>query len=125
MNQKTLTKNRGHYTNWLSSPYINDILREYKRCGYNARRTVDVLQRDAPDDRFVRLTHTTLLRWHDEQHKLLPQLQRQYDEGRAAARSTGRASALSQFPELENHIKNCLLTDVYQWAVRSTVMLFG
>ena len=37
---------RGKYTNWFTSPYLNDVLRAYALEGYSARRAV-ALRRSA------------------------------------------------------------------------------
>ena len=51
---------RGKYTSWFDSPYINDILRAYQQSGYRASVAVAALQKGAPDDRYQRLSHSSL-----------------------------------------------------------------
>jgi hypothetical protein len=52
---------RGKYIKWFDSPYINDILHEYVRCSFSARRAVAAPQKGAPDGRYDRLSHSTSL----------------------------------------------------------------
>ncbi|MDO9333522.1 MAG: hypothetical protein Q7T57_03245 [Dehalococcoidales bacterium] len=107
--QKTVT--RGEYTDWFSSPHIHQILREYKRCLYRARATVSKLKAEAPDDRFARLTHTTLIGWHDdkEKHKLKPQYQAYLESGLENIRQNGPLRAFEEHPAIEEEIKQTLL----------------
>lgn len=51
---------RGEYTRWFDTAYINDILHAYKLKGGSARHTVDYLQKHAPDNRYDRLSHSTV-----------------------------------------------------------------
>ena len=55
---------RGKYTRWFDSPYINDIIVAYTRTG-SARKAVASLQRSAPDQRYERLSHSTVASWFD------------------------------------------------------------
>lgn len=102
-------KQRGKYTNWFSSPYINDILREYRRCGHRPVVAVERLKATAPDDRYVRLSHSSLARWFDKDHKLLPQFQAHLDSGLANVRQNGPAAAFEEAPGVEEEIKTTLL----------------
>lgn len=125
-------KARGKYTDWFTSPYINDILQMYKRTGYNARKTVSILQQEAPDSRYDRLAHTSILRWHDDDHKLLPCYQQQLDLDIALSKYRGRPAALSAYPEVEHAMKETLArmreagtpmnTHVIKWVVRAIFM---
>ena len=100
---------RGRYTQWLDSPYINDIIAEHARSGGSARRTVLTLQKHAPDDRFERLSHSTVATWFDEKGKLKEQYQRQLDAGRASVRHSGNTRALAAAPGAEEAICDILL----------------
>lgn len=125
-------KARGKYTDWFTSPYINDILQMFKRTGYNARRTVLNLQQEAPDTRYERLSHTTILRWHDDDNKLLPCYQQQLDLEIALRKYSGRLAALSAYPEVEIEMQETLArmreagtpmnTHVIKWVVRAIFM---
>jgi len=53
--EKPAKRSRGTYTDWFSSPYINDILREYHR-DHRPALAVQRLKDRAPDDRYERLT---------------------------------------------------------------------
>jgi len=99
---------RGKYTNWFASPFLPDILAAYSRC-HSARTTVTTLRRAHPDGRFARLSHATVMHWFDEQHRLLPQYQKQLEQHAAAARGNGAVSMFSQAPEAEKEIKRVLL----------------
>ena len=46
----------GVYTNWFSSPYINDVLQALERHSYNVKRAVAALKQHAPDARYERLS---------------------------------------------------------------------
>lgn len=106
---RPVKKSRGEYTDWFSSPYINDILREYHR-DHRPALAVQRLRDAAPDDRYDRLTHTTLLGWFDKAtHKLLPRYQAYYDSGMENARQNGPSSAFEEVPSIENEIKQTLL----------------
>lgn len=98
---------RGKYTRWFDSPYIRDILRAYERSGFNAKQTVQQLQASAPDERYARLTHTTLLGWHDKDHTLKPTFQAQLDRG-AATSWGGRTRAFESAPAVEEEIMSIL-----------------
>lgn len=89
---------RGEYTRWFDSPYINDILLAHKLQNGSARRTVEHLQKHAPDDRFKRLSHSSVAGWFDKDGKLLQKYQAEFDAGRAGDRNAGRASALDAAP---------------------------
>lgn len=98
---------RGKYTNWFASPFLPDILTAYSRC-HSARTAVSTLRRAHPDGRFARLSHATLQRWFDQDHRLLPQYQKQL-ELRASTRGCGFSSLFVQVPDAENEIKQVLL----------------
>ena len=102
------THKRGRYTRWFSSPYINDIMAAYTKHGGSARRTVPHLQKAAPDDRFARLSHSTVASWF-EGGNLKPEHQRELDAGRAATSYSGSLPALHSAPEAEQAICDHLL----------------
>lgn len=99
---------RGKYTRWFSSPYINDIIAAFTRNSGSARATVADLQKHAPDDRFARLSHSTVATWFDEQDRLHPSYQVQLDAGRANATFAGRCPVMHQAPEAEVEICDIL-----------------
>ena len=99
---------RGKYTNWFSSPFLPDILAAYSRC-HSARTTVTMLRRAYPDGRFARLSHATVQGWFDDQHRLLPQYQKQLELQAATSRGHGFAGLFAQTPEAEQEIKRVLL----------------
>jgi hypothetical protein len=102
-------RQRGSYTHWFASDHIHHILQTHKATGHSARRTLSVLQRVAPD-RYAALSHTTISSWFDKNHKLLPQYQRQLDDGVALGTGgTGRHPILARAPEAEAEIKTTLL----------------
>lgn len=49
--ERDTKRERSKYTNWFSSPYINDVLAAYRRHGHSAKAAIAVLQRDASDSR--------------------------------------------------------------------------
>jgi len=100
---------RGEYTRWFNSPYINDILLAYKLQGGSARRTVEHLQKHAPDDRYKRLSHSSVAGWFDKNGKLLQKYQAELDAGHAAATHGGNVSALHAAPGAEDAICDNLL----------------
>jgi hypothetical protein len=90
----------GEYTTWFSSPYLLDVLKALRLHHYSAKRTVSTLKRTAPDDRYARLSDSTIRGWFEKGTKqLLPQFQQQLD-GIAAPR-TGRPSQMSTAVEEE------------------------
>ena len=99
---------RGNYTRWFDSPYINDILVAHARSGGSARRTVLSLQASTPDNRFERLSHSTVASWF-EKGNLKVQHQQELDAGRAAATYSGSAPALQAAPGAEEEICDILL----------------
>lgn len=99
---------RGRYANWFASPFLPDILAAYSRC-HSARTTVNTLRRAHPDGRFARLSHATLQRWFDGQHRLLPQYQKQLEQHTAASRGRGPAALFTQAPDTEKEIKHVLM----------------
>lgn len=109
--ESPLKKPRGKYTDWFTSPYINDILAEYKRCGNSARRTVERLQAGAPDDRYKRLNHSTIIQWFDSAHHILPHLQAKLDAVNRVGleRGKGPVRVFVDAPEVEAEIKQMLL----------------
>lgn len=101
---------RGKYTNWFASPLlVTDVIAAYARCHYSARTTVTSLRRQHKDGRFDRLSHSTVARWFDKQHRLLPKYQDQLDEHAASTRGRGFASFFAQAPQAEAEIKSILL----------------
>ena len=105
-----LKKTRGTYTEWFSSPYIHDILREYAK-DHRPALTVQRLKAKAPDKRYERLTHTTLMGWFDKNHQLKANYQAWLDSGLENARQNGPASAFEEEagPAIETEIKQTLL----------------
>jgi len=98
---------RGKYTRWFDSPYINDILAAFARTG-SARATVTALQKDAPDDRYARLSHSTVASWFED-GKLKSQYQQEIDSGRAGSTYAGRSPVLQAAPGAEEAICDHLL----------------
>lgn len=88
-------------TNWFSSPYIRDVLAAYRTNSHSAKRTVQALKREAPDNRYEQLSDSTLRSWFGADKKLLPRFQAQLDAGSASSRSNGRPSALPTAIEAE------------------------
>jgi len=99
----------GGYTHWFETAYINDILDAYRRTNHSARRTVVVLQRQAPDNRYAHLSHATIQGWFGPDRKLLPRFQLQLDKGIAAHGGRGPARTLAQAPEVEAEITRVML----------------
>ena len=126
-------KIRGQYTDWFSSPHIHEILNEYKHSGYRARAAVSKLKAEASDDRFTRLTHTTVLGWHDEKNKLKSRYQAHLESGLENVRQNGPARVLEEFPAIEEEIKRTLLqmravgtavnSHVIRWVMRGIIEL--
>lgn len=124
---------RGEYTDWFSSPYINDILREYRRCGNSARAAVERLQTQAPDDRYARLSHSSIIGWFDKEHNLLPRFQAHLESGLENVRQNGPVRAFEEHPALEEEIKDTLLrmreagtainSHVICWVMRGIITL--
>ena len=102
-------KTRGEYTDWFASPYIHDILRAYERSGYRPAQAVTNLKAAAPDGRYERLTHTTIMRWYDKKHQLKPQYQAHLESGLENVRQNGPARVFEHFPAVEEEIKQTLL----------------
>jgi hypothetical protein len=132
--QQAKRRGRGEYTDWFSSPYINDILREYRRCGFRARLTVQTLQASAPDDRYARLSHSTLIGWLDKQtQQLLPRFQAYLDSGLENVRQNGPVRAFEEHPAVEEEIQDTLLqmrqagtainSHVIRWVMRGIIDL--
>ena len=118
----------GEYTNWFSSPYINDVLQALRQHDYNSKRAVEALKRNAPDQRYGRLSDSTVRGWFQKgTHLLLPHFQQQFDAHKAAARSKGRPPAMSA--DVEEECKRVLLrlrasglpinSHVIRWTLRA------
>jgi hypothetical protein len=100
---------RSHvYTHWLLSPYINDILAAFQRTG-SFKRAVTVLQREAPDDRYAHLSHSTIRGWFGPDRQLLPHVQRQLGTAATLRGGRGPTRVLSEAPLVEAEIKRVLL----------------
>lgn len=102
-------KARGMYTTWFSSPYINDILAAYRHSAYRARVAVADLRRLAPDDRYDRLSHSTIISWFDADNQLLPHFAAQLENAERERHAGGRVRALHQHPAVEDELKSVLL----------------
>jgi hypothetical protein len=102
-------KQRGKYTDWFSSPYIHDILAGYERSGYRAVAAVKQLKAQAPDNRYERLSHSSLIGWFDENNNLLPRFQAHLDSGLENVRQNGPIAAIEEVPGVEKEIKQTLL----------------
>jgi|LNAP01.1.fsa_nt_gb predicted nucleic acid-binding Zn-ribbon protein len=76
----------GSYTNWFGSPYIHDILQALRKHNYGWKAAVATLKRTAPDDRYVRLSDSTVRAWFDKEHQLLPKYQAQVAACKTEAR---------------------------------------
>lgn len=101
---------RGRYTRWFNEPLlVNDILKAHAETGGSARATVALLQKQASDDRFERLSHSTVASWFDKSGNLLARHQAALDYGRAHATSTGRSPAMLAEPAAEDAICDILL----------------
>jgi hypothetical protein len=98
---------RGKYTRWFSSPYINDIIAAYTRTG-SARAAVAALKQSAPDDRYERLSHSTVASWF-ENGQLKSQHQQELEAGYAFVAGKGRIPALQAAPDAEEKICDILL----------------
>ena len=98
----------GVYTSWFSSPYINDVLQELQKQGFNAKRTVAALKQHAPDDRYARLSNSTVRGWFQKGTRdLIPAFQEQLNAQHAAKRG-GRPPAMSA--EVEDECKPFAVT---------------
>jgi hypothetical protein len=101
-------KRARHYHNWLLSPYINDILAAYARTNGSAKRAIALLRREAPDDRYAQLSHSTINSWHGPDKQLLSRIRLQLDaEDERCRRGPQRAFAGATLVEAE--IKKWLL----------------
>ena len=101
---------RGKYTRWFDSPYINDILSAYVRSGHSSRRTVAELQKAAPDQRYARLSHSTIASWYEKDGRTLKkQHQIEIADGRATVMGHGRLPALMLAEGAEQRIVDTLL----------------
>ena len=99
----------GHYTNWFGSPYITDIMQALRKHNYSIKPALAALKRGAPDDRYARLSDSTMRGWFDKEdrRKLLPHFQQQFDDRTATTRSSGRPSRMSA--AVEDAAKSTLL----------------
>lgn len=102
-----LKKTRGTYTEWFSSPYIHDILREYEK-DHRPALAIKRLQEKAPDDRYARLTHTTLMGWYTDGRNLKPHFQAWLDSGLENVRQNGFAAVFESEPAVEIEIQQTL-----------------
>jgi hypothetical protein len=101
---------RGKYTSWFSSPYINDVLAAHTRSGFSSRRTIALLQKEAPDDRYERLAHNTISGWFEKDGRTLKQKhQIELEEGRSSVMGHGRCPALLKADGAEQRIVDTLL----------------
>jgi hypothetical protein len=100
---------RGQYTRWFNSPYINDILHAHVQCAGSARGTVQNLQKHAPDDRYARLSHSTVASWFDKDGKLLAKHQQELDAGQAMPTYSGASPLMQATPGAEDEISDILL----------------
>jgi hypothetical protein len=100
-NNDNAKRTRGTYTNWFTSPYINDIIAMYNRKHHSARIAVAALRASAPDGRFDRLSHSTIAEWFDANHKLKITYAAQLSLKQGAARGHGPPAALKALP---NHL---------------------
>lgn len=132
--QPSSKKQRGKYTDWFTSPYIVDILREFQRCGYRPVITVKRLQMAASDGRYDRLSHSSLIGWYDhDSKKLLPRFQAHLDSGLENVRQNGQISAFDEMPGVEEEIKQTLLqmraagtainSHVIRWVMQGIIKL--
>lgn len=99
---------RGKYTRWFNSPYINDIIAAYTKHNCSARRAVAELKQNAPDDRFERLSHSTVASWFQD-GKLKEQHLLELAQGRAMVTGYGPIPAMEAAPGAEDEICNILL----------------
>lgn len=92
----------GSYTNWFSSPYINDVLQALRVHHFSAKLAVAALKRNAPDDRYVRLSDSTVRGWFEKNNprQLQPHFAQQLVES-IAARRGGRPAQMSTAVEEE------------------------
>jgi len=101
---------RGRYMRWFNHPLlINDIMQAHAKNGGSARATVAFLKQHASDDRFERLSHSTVASWFDKEGKLLQKHQIELDAGRALATGCGPPPALHAVPDAEEAICDILL----------------
>jgi hypothetical protein len=126
-------RKRGKYTDWFTSPYINEILREYVRSDHRPAVAVERLKAQAPDDRFARLSHSSLIGWFDKDHNLKQQYQAHLDSGLENVRHNGPATAFEEFPAVEEEIKQTLQqmraagtsinSQIIRWVMRGIIDL--
>ena len=99
---------RGKYTDWFDSPFIREVLRAHKATGFNARQTVKNLKRTAADNRYDRLSHSTLHSWYDKENKLHERFRLRLDGMQERIRGNGPPSAFEKDPILEATIMSTL-----------------
>jgi hypothetical protein len=122
---------RGKYTQWFNSPYINDIIVQHARSGGSARRTVQTLQNNAPDDRYERLSHSTVATWFDEKGVLKEHYQLQLQAGYAVTKYHGPCPVLATAKGAEDAICDILLklreagtplnSHIIRWVMRAVL----
>lgn len=117
--------------NWLSSPFIQDVLDAVRRHSFSWKAAVADLQRGAPSGnkaRYVHLSTSTIRGWFEQRDgrwELKPQVQAQLNHG--AAPRSGRKSTMPS--EVEEECKRALLllrskgvpvnSHVIRWAMQS------
>ena len=99
---------RGKYTDWFESPFIREVLRAHEATGFNARQTVKNLKRAAADNRYDRLSHSTLHSWYDKENKLHERFRLRLDGMQERIRGNGPPSAFEKDPTLEAAIMSTL-----------------
>jgi hypothetical protein len=62
-----------------------------------------------PDNRYERLSHSSLIGWFDENNNLLPRFQAHLDSGLENVRQNGPIAAIEEVPGVEEEIKQTLL----------------
>jgi hypothetical protein len=110
------SRKRRKYCNWFASPLIHDILAAYQLNLHSARKTVEWLQRTYPrlpteaNGRFDELSESTVRSWHGDDGKLLQRYRDALDNAQSAQRGPGRSKLLQGHPEIEDEVKQVLLT---------------
>lgn len=105
---------RGKYENWLTTPFIHDILDAYRKTGNSARKAVEQLRHQYPrratevQGRYDGLSESTVRSWFGEDKKLLPKFQAVLDEHSNVRRGQGFPPVLSKSPIAEQEIKRHL-----------------
>ena len=85
------------YNNWLSSPFIHDILAAYQKSGCRARKAVSDLQH--LHRRYSTLSESTVRSWHDSNGRLLDKFSSILSS--PVPRGFTSTPALHDYPELE------------------------